>query len=143
MNKKVIKIIVSIILFIIAISTTINVKAVMDPDDIGKYYIKDELTGEEDLKRFGNKALGIIQTVGVVLSVLILIIVGIKYMVGSAEQRAEYKKSLLPYVIGAIILFSVTTIANIVYQFANEYTQTDAPGRQPGLPDKPWRDEIM
>lgn len=138
MNKKVIKIIVSIILFIIAISTTINVKAVMDPDDIGKYYIKDELTGGEDLKNFAGKALGIIQTVGIVLSVIILSIVGIKYMLGSASERAEYKRVLLPYVIGAIILFSVTTIANIVYQFATKQETTEGgPVIPEGPPGKP------
>ena len=39
-------------------------------------------------------------------------------MMGSAEEKAEYKKSMLPYLIGALILFAASTIANVVYQFA-------------------------
>ncbi|MEI3401230.1 MAG: hypothetical protein V8R51_02250 [Clostridia bacterium] len=45
------------------------------------------------------------QTVGIVLSVVILIILGIKYMMGSAEEKAEYKKTMIPYLIGAVSVF--------------------------------------
>ena len=41
-------------------------------------------------------------------------ILGVKYMMGSAEERAEYKKSMLPYLIGAILLFGASAIANMV-----------------------------
>ena len=40
-------------------------------------------------------------------------------MMGSAEEKAEYKKTMIPYVVGAILLFAATTIANAVYNFAN------------------------
>lgn len=39
-------------------------------------------------------------------------ILGIKYMLGSTEQKATYKKSMLPYLVGAVLLFggvSITT----------------------------------
>jgi len=46
-------------------------------------------------------------------------VLGIKYMMGSAEEKAEYKKTMIPYIIGAILLFAATTIANAIYTFAN------------------------
>lgn len=70
-----------------------------------------------DIQDLGNKVIGILQTVGIVLSVVILIILGIKYMMGSAEEKAEYKKTMIPYLMGAAFIFLAPTIANVVYNF--------------------------
>ena len=71
--------------------------------------------GTTDTQTFGGKILGILQTVGIVLSVIILVILGIKYMMGSAEEKAEYKKTMIPYLVGAVLIFLAPTIANTVY----------------------------
>lgn len=63
-----------------------------------------------------SNVLGIIQTIGVILSVLILILIGIKYMLGSVEEKAEYKKTLMPYIIGAFLLFTGTLVPNVIYK---------------------------
>ena len=42
-------------------------------------------------------------------------IIGIKYMLGSVEEKAQYKKSLLPYIIGAVILFASVNLVQILY----------------------------
>lgn len=66
----------------------------------------------------GQAVIKIISTVGSICSVLFLIILGIKYMLGSTEEKAEYKKALLPYFIGAVILFASSTITGIIYNIA-------------------------
>lgn len=71
-----------------------------------------------DITNLGNKLVTILTTVGVVLSVIMLIVLGIKYMMGSAEEKAEYKKTMMPYLIGAVLIFSASVIANVVYNFA-------------------------
>ncbi len=38
--------------------------------------------------------------------VIILIAIGIKYMLGSVEEKVEYKKHMMPYVLGAFVLFT-------------------------------------
>ena len=68
-----------------------------------------------DIQNFGGRLLGILQAVGSVLAVIILLILGIKYMMGSAEEKAEYKKTMIPYVVGAILIFLAPTIANMIY----------------------------
>ena len=65
----------------------------------------------------GKKIVGILQTVGIVLSVIILIVIGIKYMMGSAEEKAEYKKTLMPYIIGAALIFAASVFAQVAYDF--------------------------
>ena len=44
------------------------------------------------LKTKAESILGVIQTVGTIISVIVLMIIGIKYMLGSVEERSEYKK---------------------------------------------------
>ena len=75
--------------------------------------------------------LGIITTFGVVISVLTLMIIGIKYMSGSVEEKAEYKKSLLPWVVGAIIVFSGTTLPTIIYNYMEDINLEDAHSPSP------------
>lgn len=63
------------------------------------------------------------QTVGIVVAVVILLILGIKYMIGSAEEKAEYKKTMIPYIVGAILIFASTTIVNVVYNMADAFNK--------------------
>ena len=70
-----------------------------------------------EIQDVGGRILGVLQTVGVVLAVIILVILGIKYMMGSAEEKAEYKKTMIPYLVGAVFIFAAPILANIVYNF--------------------------
>lgn len=72
--------------------------------------------GESQLKSIGEIILSVITSVGIVLSVVILAVIGFKYMIGSVEEKAEYKKSMMPYLIGCVLVFSASTIANVVYK---------------------------
>jgi len=74
-------------------------------------------SGTEDIQGLGERVLGILQVIGVIVSVATLMILGIKYMMGSAEEKAEYKKTMIPYVIGAILIFGASTIAGAVFNF--------------------------
>ena len=73
----------------------------------------------EQIYTVGQRIMGIIQAAGIVIAVVVLMVLGIKYMMGSAEEKAEYKKTFIPYIVGAILIFAATTIANMVYNFAN------------------------
>ena len=35
-------------------------------------------------------------------------------MVGSVEERAEYKKSMIPYLVGAVLLFAGSVVVSII-----------------------------
>ena len=111
MNKKTIKIItvLSIIALMLIASTPVFADAGFAPD---------QLTGTAptgtDIQDMGNKIVGILQAVGTVIAVVILIVIGIKYIMGSAEEKAEYKKTLMPYVIGAILIFGAAQIAGLI-----------------------------
>ena len=74
-----------------------------------------------DVQTVGGKIMGFIQVIGVIISVGILMILGIKYMMGSAEEKAEYKKVFIPYIVGAILLFAASTIANAIYNAVHSF----------------------
>lgn len=59
--------------------------------------------------------LTIFQVIGSITSVICIIVIGIRYMMGSVEQKAQYKKTLMPYLIGAVLIFATTNILSIVY----------------------------
>ena len=78
----------------------------------------------ENATKFISKVeglLSIIQMVGVILSVIILVMIGIKYMLGSVEEKADYKKSMIPYLIGDLMVFSVTTLPQLIYKFMQNF----------------------
>ena len=37
---------------------------------------------------------------------------------GSAEEKAEYKKVMIPYLIGAVLIFAAPYIADAIYNFS-------------------------
>lgn len=115
--KKVSKIlsIVLVALLLVTIATTVFAAT-------GTTVTPGDMTGQSStdisgITSIGNSIIKIITTIGIVASVIVLIVLGIKYMIGSAEEKAEYKKTLLPYLIGAALVFAASTIAQIVYNF--------------------------
>ena len=69
-------------------------------------------------KKVGN-ILGTISTIGTIISVISLSLIGIKFMLGSVEEKASYKQTLMPWLIGAVMVFAITTIPTILYNVAN------------------------
>lgn len=57
-----------------------------------------------------------------IASVAGVIALGVKYMYGSAEQKADYKKSLLPVLVGIILVFGASTVASFVVNAFTEAT---------------------
>lgn len=85
----------------------------MNPDN-WKPTSTTETSGTEKIQNIGNKIIGPIRVLGSIISVVTLIIIGIKYILGSVEEKAEYKKTMLPYLIGAVIVFAITNLLKII-----------------------------
>lgn len=77
--------------------------------------------GSTKLVNKANTIFSYIRIIGIILSVVILIIIGIKYMLGSAEEKANYKETLLPYIIGAFLLFTGSIIPQLIYDFMQNF----------------------
>ena len=64
---------------------------------------------------YGEKIAGFIRIIGTIISVGTLMIIGIRFMLGSAEEKAEYKDRMYPYIIGAVILFAASNLVDVIY----------------------------
>ena len=113
-SMKILTTIISAIAIVFVLGTLVFAAGAITPGSLTATY-----EGTSEIQTVGQKIMGIIQTVGVVVAVVILMVLGIKYMMGSAEEKADYKKTMMPYVIGAVLIFGATTIANMIYNFAN------------------------
>lgn len=108
--KKIIISIILIVLFIFCIANTVNAEAFINADT----YKPSPITSGGKIQTIGNMIIGGIQFIGSIVSVIVLIIIGIKYMIGSVEEKAEYKQSMVPYLIGAVMLFALTNLLAII-----------------------------
>ena len=107
--KKSVKV-MSIILIIMIALTTISTVCFADTNyDNALNKLKDSGVNDKVMD-YGGTIVGIVRAVGIVAAVVILMVVGIKYMKGSAEEKAEYKKTMPAYIIGAILLFAATQV---------------------------------
>ena len=105
--------VLTIVLMIACICT--NVFAAITTDSIKS----DKNLGEADsaMTNIGSTVLTFVTNGAIILSVVIIAVLGVKYMLGSAEEKSEYKKSLLPYVIGALLVFGAGVIGKMVVNF--------------------------
>lgn len=90
----------------------------INPDD----YKPNDLTALDYQKpfAFARTILTAIVTVGVVVCFVAIIYLGIKYMVGSVEQKAEYKKTMIPILIGMVMLICTSTFVSIIYNMVSQ-----------------------
>ena len=117
MNKKIVKIIsvISIILcmvmsFSMVFAEDVNISSITNSHG-------DQNTNMQ-IAANAWSILTIIRNVGVVIAVIIILVIGIKYIMGSVEEKAEYKKTMMPYLIGAVLLLGATGIATLVINLA-------------------------
>ena len=114
-SKKVLKIVAVILLVMLAFTIIQPVFAA----EINTGNLKADMSADStSLTEKAQKIMGLIRNVSVVVSVIMLMIIGVKFMLGSAEEKAEYKKSLMPLVIGIIIVMMATTLVSFVWNFA-------------------------
>lgn len=117
--KKISKVLTILLVAFMLISTVFPVFAAPDPS---KYTGEGASADTTKIDTLGQNIISVVSTVGSIVSVIVLVVLGIKYMMGSAEEKAEYKKTLLPYIIGAALVFAASTIASVVFNFANSTT---------------------
>ena len=122
--KKIIKILVPTMLILLLLTT------------ISFGFKPGDLTGEldvntEEVEDLANSIIGIIRLLASAISVIMLLVIGIKYMMGSVEEKANYKKTMLPYVIGAVIVFIAPYIAQGIYDISKSIPSPTETSIQP------------
>lgn len=76
--------------------------------------LKDIYKGSNTVNDIGGKIIGVAQLICYGAAVMILLYKGVQFMKQAPEARAEMKKELINYAIGAIILFAIGTLIKII-----------------------------
>ena len=119
--------VLSILLMATMLVATISTISMATSTGVNPADIAGSLTGtassaQGQVTNIGNQIIGILTTVGVVVAVVVLLILGIKYMMGSASEKAEYKKTMIPYLVGAILIFGASAITKVVVSIGQGIT---------------------
>lgn len=121
--KKSIKVISTLLLTIMLVASIAGTVLAVDPNTVLNGLNGNGNVQTNDLTKVGNNIVTIIQVVGIVIAVIVLLVIGIKYMMGSASEKAEYKKTMIPYLVGAILIFGASAITKVVVGLAQGITK--------------------
>ena len=112
MTKKVLirNIIISLIFICIVFAPSMRYATVGEivggaQDFLNNGEAHDDNLNQETLKNASNIIYNVFLAVGIVVAVIVASILGIQFMIASAEDKAEVKKALVPFVIGCIVVF--------------------------------------
>ncbi len=108
MKKKVISIL--LIMLIIAMTTTVFAADI----DVDKLKDINNPSGTTALTEMSGKIIGIIYVVAMLVSVGMLLVIGIKYITSSPDQKADLKARAVPYLIGAALIFGAANILKFI-----------------------------
>lgn len=122
-NRNLAKILLIFLLFIIFTMPLVHAAVSINTSD----YNPQNRTVPKDTEtifNIGSKLWGILSAVGVIVSVIALAIIGLRTIFGSVEDKAAYKKAMIPYIIGLCMVAGISGIVNLAYNFANEVEQS-------------------
>lgn len=119
MRKIIKKFMIVLILLICIITIISSVNAFAGSIET---FNKDKEIGEVQnaIDKMGSTAITIIRIASVAIAIVMLLVIGMRYMVSAPGDRADIKKHLIAYVVGAFILFGVNGILTIILKFSEQ-----------------------
>lgn len=121
MNKKVFKVLTAVLAILMLVgfvcSSVYAAGEMVTPEKLRE---KIEYKDTPEMLEMAGRVMGFIRNITVIGGVIILMILGFKYMTGSLEEKADYKKSLIPLVVGILVVMAATTIMSFIINFFNK-----------------------
>lgn len=77
-------------------------------------------TAKDGVINITSTVLNIVRYAGSGIALIMLTFIFIKYMLSAASERAELKKNLIPFTIGAVVLFAASNIVGLMKTVADE-----------------------
>lgn len=95
-----------------------------DPRDMSTLIssMKDSGTMANTDSRIGNvinNVIGLLQMVGSGIALIVITLLGMKYILASPSEKADVKKAVMPIIIGCILLFGAVNLMAAVANFAS------------------------
>lgn len=110
--RKSIKVL-SILMIVLVLTMTVAAPVFASQVDVSS--ITPTYGDATSMKTLAGKILGFIRNIAIVGGVVVIAVLGVKYMMGSLEEKAEYKKSMIPLIVGIVVVMSASTIAKLLF----------------------------
>ena len=75
---------------------------------------------ENSLQEMSNTLYNALLVVAVIVAVIVGLVIGIQFMTGSVAQKAKIKETLVPYIVGCVVIFGAFAIWKIVVNILGE-----------------------
>lgn len=109
--KKISAILISIVLLfamIQPVSFAIN-KTIPDLENLGGSEM------DSGINSIAGTVINWIWGISIVVAVIVVMVIGLKFIIGSTQEKAEYKKSLIPLVVGVVLIVFATTLVKFLF----------------------------
>ena len=73
----------------------------------------NEMSGE--LGQVAGTVINWLWGISIIIAIIVVMYIGIKFIIGSTQEKAEYKKSLMPLVVGVILVVFATTLVKFLF----------------------------
>ncbi len=130
LNKFISILLLAITFFsILNINTMVYAKAVVGNGAIDRYKTEIEKvdTGKDTPTEIADNFIGaviyILQIIFMALAVIMAMVLAIKYMSSSVNEKAEIKKHLIVYVLGVVLLFAASGLVALLRTFFVEISK--------------------
>lgn len=87
-------------------------------------------SGTSVVTNIGGGVLGVVQTIGYIVAVIVLVWLGIKYIMASPDGKAEIKKQAFAYILGAVLLFAASTLVGVFKNWTESTVVTSHLGKE-------------
>ena len=81
--------------------------------------VKDNLN-QENLQTMSDMIYNVLLATAVIAAVIMGLIIGIKFMTGSVDQKAKIKETLIVYIVGCIVAFGAFGIWRLVINIMSQ-----------------------
>ena len=109
-SKKIMKIVTTLLMIASVLSVFTRVSA----NDIPSIPSAQAIGNTTSVTGTVGRVIWVVQAICYGAAVVLLILLGIKFMTASPEGKAEIKKSAVIYVVGAILVFFASVILQII-----------------------------
>lgn len=128
MKNKILNVLILTILMVVMIYAILPYKvyAIEDIMSSAKNFIdegesQDNPIDEKALKDTSSYIYNVLFTIAIIIAFAIGMIIGIQFIIGSVDEKAKIKETLVPYVIGVFIIFSAFAIWKIAMSIGNSF----------------------
>ena len=120
MKNKLTKIIIFSLIATIMFSFCMPI--VVNATDVAGISIEDGKIGADSNGEFNTLLINIlklIRTIGIGIGICVIAYLGSKYITGSVEEKADYKKSFIPLIVGIVVLMGTLQIASMLFSLGS------------------------